>query len=122
MIACSATAPVRSSRFRPSWSRAPRRASFACLAPSHRGCGRLLRSGGAELPLLFPFCQYWWLYAALIGVVLALLALDLGVFHRTPHRVSFREAAAWCAVWVAIAVLFNIALYAYGLWRFPLDP
>jgi len=74
------------------------------------------------MPLLFPFDQYWWLYAALIGVVLALLALDLGVFHRTPHRVSFREAAAWCAVWVAIAVLFNIALYAYGLWRFPLDP
>src|SRR5262249_56623585 len=74
------------------------------------------------MPLLFPFDQYWWLYAALIGVVLALLALDLGVFHRTPHRVSFREAAAWCAVWVAIAVLFNIALYAYGLWRFPLGP
>src|SRR5215510_7760883 len=73
------------------------------------------------MPLLFPFGQYWWLYAALIGVVLALLALDLGVFHRTPHRVRFREALAWCAAWVALAVLFNVALYAFGLWRFPQD-
>jgi len=72
-------------------------------------------------PLLFPFGQYWWLYAALVGVVLALLALDLGVFHRTPHRVRFREALAWCAAWVALAVLFNVALYAFGLWRFPQD-
>ena len=73
------------------------------------------------MPLLFPFAQYWWFYAALVGVVLALLALDLGVFHRTPHRVRFREALAWCAAWVALAALFNVALYAYGLWRFPLD-
>src|SRR5262245_8576552 len=74
------------------------------------------------MPLLFPFDQYWWLYAALVGIVLALLALDLGVFHRTPHRVRFREALAWCAAWVALAVLFNVALYAYGLWKFPQDP
>jgi len=73
------------------------------------------------MPLLFPFGEYWWLYGALIGVVLALLALDLGVFHRTPHRVRFGEALAWCAAWIALAVLFNAALYAYGLWKFPQD-
>jgi tellurite resistance protein TerC len=74
------------------------------------------------MPLLFPFGEYWWLYAAFIGVVLALLALDLGVFHRDAHRVSFREAIAWCTTWVALALVFNLALYAYGLWRFPRDP
>jgi tellurite resistance protein TerC len=73
------------------------------------------------MPLLFPFSEYWWLYAAFVGVVLALLALDLGVFHRTPHRVRFREAFVWCAIWVTLAVLFNVALYAYALWRFPQD-
>ncbi len=74
------------------------------------------------MPLLFPLSEYWWLYAGFVGAVLALLALDLGVFHRDAHRVQFREAAAWCAVWVTLALLFNIALYAYGLWKFPQDP
>jgi len=45
--------------------------------------------------LFFPFAGYWWLYAGFTGFVLLLLALDLGVFHRTAHVVSFREAAAW---------------------------
>ena len=75
-----------------------------------------------RVPLLFPLSEYWWLYAAFVGAVLALLALDLGVFHRDAHRVRFREAAAWCATWVALALLFNAALYAYGLWKFPRDP
>jgi tellurite resistance protein TerC len=74
------------------------------------------------MPLLFPLAEYWWLYAGFVAAVLGLLALDLGVFHRKAHRVGFREAAAWCAVWVTLALLFNAALYLYGLWRFPLDP
>lgn len=43
--------------------------------------------------------------------VLALLALDLGVFHRRPHPVSFREAAVWSAFWVALSLLFNLGIY-----------
>jgi tellurite resistance protein TerC len=43
--------------------------------------------------------------------VLALLALDLGVFHRRPHAVSFREAAVWSAFWVALSLLFNLGIY-----------
>jgi tellurite resistance protein TerC len=74
------------------------------------------------MPLLFPLSEYWWLYAAFVGAVLALLALDLGVFHRDAHRVRFREAVVWCAIWVTLALLFNAALYAYGLWKFPQDP
>ena len=76
----------------------------------------------ADTPLLFPLGEYWWLYAAFVAAVLALLALDLGVFHRSAHRVRFREAIAWCVAWVTLALLFNAALYAYGVWRFPQDP
>jgi tellurite resistance protein TerC len=68
---------------------------------------------------LFPFSDYWWLYAVFTGAVLGLLALDLGVFHRKPHQVTFREAAAWSAVWVSLALLFNLALYLYTLWISP---
>ena len=70
---------------------------------------------------LFPLADYWWLYAAFTGLVLLLLALDLGVFHREAHVVSFREAAAWSAVWVALSLAFNYALYLYAAGRFPAD-
>lgn len=70
---------------------------------------------------LFPFVEYWWFYAAFTFFVLGLLALDLGVFHREAHAVSFREAATWSVVWVALALLFNFLLYQYALWKFPQD-
>jgi tellurite resistance protein TerC len=71
---------------------------------------------------LFPFADYWWFYLGFTGFVLLLLALDLGVFHRQAHEVSFREAAAWSVVWVALALSFNFLLYQYALWKFPQDP
>ena len=40
------------------------------------------------------------------GLVLVMLALDLGVFHRTSHEIKFKEAAAWSAVWIGLAVVF----------------
>ena len=46
----------------------------------------------------FPFTEYWWFYLAFSGFVVLLLALDLGVFHRTVRPVSFREATAWSVV------------------------
>ena len=73
-------------------------------------------------PILFPFAEYWWLYAAFTGGVLLLLALDLGVFHRDAHEVGFREAAAWSTVWIALALAFGVVLYRYALWKFPRDP
>lgn len=54
-----------------------------------------------------------WLLAGFAVVVLGLLALDLGVFHRKAHIVSTREALGWSAVWVGCALLFNIALVPY---------
>lgn len=71
---------------------------------------------------LFPFSDYWWFYAAFTGFVLLLLALDLGVFHRQAHTVSFREAAIWSVVWVTLALTFNYLFYQYALWKFPQDP
>ena len=70
---------------------------------------------------LFPFADYWWFYLGFTGFVLLLLALDLGVFHREAHEVSFREAAAWSAVWVTLALAFSFLLYQYALWKFPQD-
>jgi TerC family integral membrane protein len=71
---------------------------------------------------LFPFSQYWWAYLAFTGFVLFLLALDLGVFHRKAHEVSFREAAAWSVVWVTLSLVFNFLLYHFALWKFSSDP
>lgn len=48
--------------------------------------------------------------------VLGLLALDLGVFHRTSHEVKMKEALSWSAVWVGLALAFNVVIY---LWRGP---
>ncbi|MBM3492764.1 MAG: TerC family protein [Armatimonadetes bacterium] len=68
--------------------------------------------------LLFPFGQYWWFYAGFGGFVLLLLALDLGVFHRKAHEVSFREATVWSIVWVSLALAFNYAFYLWALRTF----
>jgi tellurite resistance protein TerC len=43
--------------------------------------------------------------------VLGMLAIDLGVFHRKAHTVSIKEATAWSAVWIALAMLFNLGVY-----------
>jgi tellurite resistance protein TerC len=45
--------------------------------------------------------------------VLAMLALDLGVFHRKSHEVSVREALTWTCVWITLAMLFNLFVYYY---------
>jgi tellurite resistance protein TerC len=56
-----------------------------------------------------------WFWVGFNAFILLMLALDLGVFHRNAHVVSFREAATWSAVWVALALAFNAWLYfAWG--------
>ena len=71
---------------------------------------------------LFPFAEYWWLYLAFMGGVVVVLLLDLGVFHREAHAVSFKEAAAWSAVWIGLSLAFNAWLYYYALGKFAVDP
>lgn len=70
------------------------------------------------MPLLFPFAEYWWFYAGFTGFVLLLLALDLGIFHRQAHVVSFRESLTWSVIWVATALAFNYGFYLYAASKF----
>ncbi len=55
----------------------------------------------------------FWLWTGFNLFVLAMLALDLGVFHRKAHVVSLKESLTWTFVWVALALVFNA-----GLWHF----
>ncbi|MGA9522134.1 MAG: TerC family protein [Myxococcaceae bacterium] len=52
------------------------------------------------------------LWGGFIVFVLLMLALDLGVFHRKAHAVSFKEAAIWSCVWISLALIFNV-----GIWK-----
>ena len=51
-----------------------------------------------------------WFWAGFIAFVLAMLALDLGVFNRKPHVVGTKEALAWTSVWVGLALVFAAGL------------
>jgi tellurite resistance protein TerC len=52
-----------------------------------------------------------WLWIGFNLFVLAMLALDLGVFHRHAHVVTFKESIAWTTIWVALALLFNAGIW-----------
>lgn len=54
-----------------------------------------------------------WLWVAFNVFVLAMLALDLFVFHREAHEVSTREAAGWSLLWVALALAFGAGVYVW---------
>lgn len=54
-----------------------------------------------------------WLWIGFNLFVLALLAIDLGVFHRKAHAVSIKEAAIWSAVWISLSLLFNLGIYFF---------
>lgn len=53
---------------------------------------------------------YWGIFMAF---VLGMLALDLGVFHKSAHEVSMKEAVGWSAVWVALALVFNAVVFFF---------
>jgi tellurite resistance protein TerC len=73
-------------------------------------------------PMLFPFAEYYWFYGAFVLFVMAMLALDLGVFHRHAHVVKYREALGWSAFWVSLALAFNYGFYHFALWKFTASP
>jgi len=54
------------------------------------------------------------LWVAFNVFVLAMLALDLGVFHRKAHTVSIKEALIWTLVWTVLTLAFNVLIY---FWR-----
>ena len=54
-----------------------------------------------------------WLWIVFNLFVLAMLALDLGVFHKDAHEVKFKEAIAWSAVWISLALVFAGVIYYF---------
>lgn len=46
-----------------------------------------------------------------VTLILIFLALDLGVFNRTPHIISTKEASIWTGIWVTISFLFSGVIY-----------
>ncbi len=68
--------------------------------------------------ILFPFADYWWFYIAFTAFVCVVLALDLGVFHKKAHEVSFKEASIWTTVWIGLALVFNYIFYLYAQSKF----
>jgi tellurite resistance protein TerC len=51
------------------------------------------------------------LWIAFNVFVLGMLALDLGIFHRKAHAVSIKEASIWSALWILLALVFNLGIY-----------
>jgi tellurite resistance protein TerC len=64
------------------------------------------------LDIVYPLAEYWWLYLAFTGLMAILLAVDL-IFHRQERPISFRDAAAWTAVWISLALGFSYLLYLF---------
>jgi tellurite resistance protein TerC len=60
-----------------------------------------------------------WLWFAFNAFVVVMLALDLGVFHRKAHEVTFKEAMTWTLVWVVCALAFNLWIWQAPAFFFP---
>ena len=55
----------------------------------------------------------FWLWIGFNAFVLAMLAVDLFVFHKEAHEVRAAEAAGWSVLWIALAVLFGAGVYRF---------
>jgi tellurite resistance protein TerC len=54
-----------------------------------------------------------WVWAAVVAVIIAMLLVDLLVFHKDAHKVTIREAAVSSAVWVTIGLSFGLIMLAW---------
>lgn len=53
----------------------------------------------------------WWIYAAFVALLAALIIVDLRVLHREAHAISIWSALGWTAFWISLAMLFNGFVY-----------
>lgn len=51
------------------------------------------------------------IWSLFLFLILALLALDLGVLNRKAHVIQPKEALLWTGFWVALALIFNVFIY-----------
>lgn len=56
----------------------------------------------------------FWGWAGFIGLIGAMLVLDVGIFQKDNHRISQKEAWMWSVIWICMALLFNGGIY---LWQ-----
>ncbi len=54
-------------------------------------------------------------------LVLLMLAIDLGLFHRGTREISIREGLVWSVIWILVALVFNVAVYFWHGWGVALD-
>lgn len=54
-----------------------------------------------------------WIWGVFLLFVLGMLALDLGVFHKDAHEVKIKEALIWSAVWISLALVFNLVIFLF---------
>ncbi len=54
-----------------------------------------------------------WAWAGFNIFVLAMLLLDLGIFHRKAHEVKIKEALLWSLIWISLSLLFNLGIYIF---------
>ncbi|HEX6269091.1 MAG TPA: TerC family protein [Anaerolineales bacterium] len=59
------------------------------------------------------FGETIWLWIGFNLFVLAMLALDLGVFHRKSHVIAAKEALIWSLFWISLSLLFNAGIYFF---------
>ena len=70
-------------------------------------------SGGAGHENYVSFDVPLWAWAALLALITALLLVDVLVVHRTPHEISFKEAAIESAIWITIGLSFTFVIPAW---------
>src|SRR5437763_2029593 len=55
-----------------------------------------------------------WLWVSFTAFILVMLAIDLGLFNRKAHEITYQQALSWSAVWITLALLFSGVVY----WRY----
>ncbi|MEK8090818.1 TerC family protein [Thermithiobacillus plumbiphilus] len=56
----------------------------------------------------------WWMWSGFIVFIAAMIAIDMITLHRHgAHRISAREAGTWTALWIGLALLFDLLLWLY---------
>ncbi|MDQ3941261.1 MAG: TerC family protein [Actinomycetota bacterium] len=56
----------------------------------------------------------WYLYVGFIAFVIAMLLVDLKLFHADEHEPTLKESGTWVAIWVTLAVLFGVGVLLWG--------
>lgn len=64
----------------------------------------------------------WWAWTGFAVFILAMLAIDLGLFNRKAHAPTYKETVGWSITWISMALIFNVLIYFYGLEYFAADP